>query len=290
MKRKAVSAEQSFFWAIPALVWQGLLLYVPLFFMLVSTFLGKYAGSSSLFTLSFYTELFSTTYLHIISRSLILSCTTACICLIIAYPVAYYLALHVGRFKNILLFFLIMPFWSSLLVQVYAWFSILDSHGLFNTFLQKIGLFNTSIHLLNTPFAVYLVMVYCYVPFMLMPIYSILEKFDRRLQEASFDLGATGWKSFLTVTLPLSLPGIRTGFFLVMIPSFGEFVIPMLLGGGKQFYVGSLITHYFLVSRSPVHGAAFTTLSSIILIVAALTMQWLFIRVLTTRPTKKGSI
>jgi len=282
--QKNLSQLRSFFWAVPALVWQLLLLYIPLVFVLMQSFVGK-AGQ---FTFTHYLELLDATHFIILVRSLMLATTTAIICLLIAYPVAYFLSFYVGRFKNVLLFFLIIPFWTSLLVQLYAWFSILDKHGFLNIMLQKLGILSEPFHLLNTPFAVYVVSIYCYIPFMIMPIYSILEKLDIRLREASLDLGATRWETFMRVTVPLSMPGIKTGFFLVFIPAFGEFVIPILLGGGKQLYVGSLITHYFLVSRSPGLGAAFTWLSSVILVVSTLIMQWLFVRAITHRKTRRA--
>lgn len=280
-----LSPLRSFFWAIPALIWQILLLYIPLVFVMLHSFVDK----ESQFTFAHYADLFDTNHFIIIARSLGLATVTALICLLVAYPVAYFLSFHVSRLKNVLLFFLIIPFWTSLLVQLYAWFTILDKHGFLNIILQKLGVLGEPYHLLNTPFAVYLVSIYCYVPFMIMPIYSILEKLDIRLREASLDLGATRWETFMRVTVPLSMPGIKTGFFLVFIPAFGEFVIPMLLGGGKQLYVGSLITHYFLVSRSSGLGAAFTWLSSMILIISTIMMQWLFVRVIMPRKTKRVS-
>jgi spermidine/putrescine transport system permease protein len=278
-----LSQARSFFWAIPAVVWQILLLYIPLVFVLLHSFV----DTESQFTLAHYAALFDATHFIILARSLALAATTAIICLIVAYPVAYFLSFYVSRLKNVLLFFLIIPFWTSLLVQLYAWFTILDKHGFLNIILQKLGILGEPYHLLNTPFAVYLVSIYCYIPFMIMPIYSILEKLDIRLREASLDLGATRWETFMRVTVPLSMPGIKTGFFLVFIPAFGEFVIPVLLGGGKQLYVGSLITHYFLVSRSSGLGAAFTWLSSMILIISTVVMQWLFVRVIMPRKTKR---
>ena len=149
----------------------------------------------------------------------------------------------------------------------YAWFFVLDKYGLVNNALVSIGLISEPLTLLNTPFSVYLVMVYCFLPFMVLPVYSILEKLDQRLIEASYDLGATWKETFIRIIFPLSLSGIKTGVFLVFVQSFGEFVIPELLGGGKQFYVGTLISHYFLVSRNPFAGAAFTCFSAIFLIV-----------------------
>jgi spermidine/putrescine transport system permease protein len=281
---KRLSQIRSFFWAVPALVWQIVLLYIPLVFVLMRSFVGQ----GTQFTFRYYLELLDATHFIILTRSFLLAATTAIVCLLIAYPVAYFLAFYVTRLKNVLLFFLIIPFWTSLLVQLYAWFSILDKHGFLNVILQKLGILSEPYHLLNTPFAIYLVSIYCYIPFMIMPIYSILEKLDIRLREASLDLGATRWETFMRVTVPLSMPGIKTGFFLVFIPAFGEFVIPVLLGGGKQLYVGSLITHYFLVSRSPSLGAAFTWLSSAVLIMATVVMQWLFVRAITPRKTRRA--
>lgn len=282
-EQNQLSQLRSFFWAIPALVWQILLLYIPLFFVLLHSF----ASKETLFTFAHYYELLDITHGIILLRSLCLAATTAIVCLLIAYPVAYVLSFYVNRFKNVLLFFLIIPFWTSLLVQLYAWFFILDKHGVLNSFLLKLGILSQPYQLLNTPFAVYLVSIYCYIPFMIMPIYSILEKLDIRLREASLDLGATKWETFMHVTVPLSMPGIKTGFYLVFIPAFGEFVIPMLLGGGKQFYVGSMITHYFLVSRSSEMGAAFTWLSSVVLVISAFLMQWLFVRAIIPRKTRR---
>ncbi len=158
-----------------------------------------------------------------------------------------------------------------------------EKHGLLNTLLLKTGIISAPIHLLNTPFAVYLVMMYCYVPFAVMPIYSILEKLDSRLLEASADLGANPWQTFWWITLPMSAVGVRTGFFMVLVPAFGEFIIPTLLGGGKQLYVGSLLTHYFLSSRNFNVGAAFTVINGCVLIAAALIFYYLFRRVLGIR-------
>lgn len=286
---KKISQLRAFFWALPALVWQIVLLYIPLLFVLIRSFLHKNPYCVNEFTLRYYVDLIDVTHFIILFRSFMLATVTAGVCLLIAYPVAYFLSFYVSRFKNVLLFFLIIPFWTSLLVQLYAWFSILDKHGVLNMVLQKLGILSEPYHLLNTPFAVYLVSIYCYIPFMIMPIYSILEKFDVRLREASLDLGATRWETFMRITVPMSMPGIKTGFILVFIPAFGEFVIPMLLGGGKQLYVGSLITHYFLVSRSPGLGASFTWLSSLVMIVSTVIMQWLFVRAVTPRKTKRVS-
>jgi spermidine/putrescine transport system permease protein len=165
-----------------------------------------------------------------------------------------------------MLFFLTLPFWVNFLVQVYAWYFLLEYKGLINNFLLKLGIINEPLILASSLFAVFLVMVYCYLPFMIMPLYSMLEKIDPRLLEASSDLGATSWQTFYRITLPLSSPGIKTGFLLVLIPAFGEFVIPSLLGGSKYMLVGTLISYFFLVARNNAYGSAFTCLSGLALV------------------------
>jgi len=254
----------SFFISVPALLWQFFFLYVPLAFIFCLSFLSKdYAGN---FTLTHYAALFSWPYAIIIFRSLSLALANGVISLFLAYPVAYFLALHVKKWKNLFLFFIILPFWTNLLVQVYAWFFVLEPYGVINTLLLRFGVISVPLQLLNSMGAVFLGMIYCYIPFMVVPLYSTLDNLDGRLLEASADLGASSLETFRRITLPLSLPGIRTGFFLVFIPSFGEFIIPSLLGGGKRMYVGTLISHYFLILQDVFTGAAFTTVSGVLLL------------------------
>ncbi len=143
---------------------------------------------------------------------------------------------------------------------------VLERQGFLNKLLLSVGIINQPIQFLYTPMAVAVVMLYCYLPFMILPLYGVLEKFDLRLIEASLDLGASSTKTFFRVTLPLTMSGVRNGFFLVMVPAFGEYAIPAVMGGGKYFYVGSLIASYFLESRSPGLGAAFAALSGLLML------------------------
>jgi len=256
--------EFPFFCSLPAIIWQVLFLCVPLFIVLYSSFV-----KDGLWTLANYASLFDTAHARIIGRSLGLALANVALCLICAYPVAYFLAVKVQRGKNFLIFLLALPFWTNFLVQVYAWFFLLGNNGLLETLLRKMGIISSSLHLAHSLTAVFLVMVYCYIPFMILPIYSVIEKLQYQLREASADLGATPWQTFLRITLPLSMPGIKTGILLVMVPSFGEFVIPELMGGAKYMMVGSLISYYFLVARDNAVGAAFTMLSGCVLLLAA---------------------
>ncbi len=262
------STENSFFWGVLALVWQVLFFYVPLAFLLSTSFVKFLPSSStSYFSLGHYRALLDPVYGIIFLRSLFLALGTVSATLIISYPVAYYLALRVQRFKTLWFALLVVPFWTNLLLLVYSWYFLLENDGLINTILLALGLISKPLHLMNTAFAVYCGMVYCYLPFMLLPLYTSLEKIEPRLLEASSDLGATYWQTFKNVVLPLTAPGIKTGILLVFIPSFGEFVVPGLLGGDKHMYVGSVITHYFLTVRNVSQGSAFTCVSVLILLV-----------------------
>jgi len=281
MKNNSVHYEATkngaFFMAVPAVLWKLLFLYVPLFFIMLISFSKSFDFAFfKNVTLENYKSLFSLSYFRVIGRSLLLAFLNAFFCLLIAYPIAYFLALKVRRFKNLLLFLLALPFWTNFLVQVYAWFFILDHKGLLNTALLKMGIISQPLHILNTSAAIYIVMLFCYLPFMVMPIYSSLLKIDKFVLEASFDLGANSLQTLSHVTIPLSASGIMTGFFLVLIPSFGEFVIPALLGGGKVMYVGSMITYFFLETKNPFLGAAFTCLSGFVLILFALLIYVIF--------------
>jgi spermidine/putrescine transport system permease protein len=277
--RNFFKKEQSFFWATPALMWQVLFLYVPILVIVgisLSPKVDLYCWHY--LTWDHYKAIINPLYGGIIGRSLILAFSNAGICMLIAYPVAYFLALRAHAWKNILLLLLILPFWTNFLVQVYAWFFILERHGFLNRALLKLHLISEPLHIMHTPGAIHLVMLFCYLPFMIMPIYTSLEKINRSLLEASHDLGANDWQSFIHITLPLSLSGLKTGFFLVFIPSFGEFVIPALLGGGKTWYVGSLISYFFIENKQEHLGAAFTVLSALALMSAVLVVSILFNR------------
>jgi len=270
--KKLFLNQISFFISVPALLWQFFFLYFPLAFIVYVSFVTK--GSLGDFTLAHYVSIVSWPYFEIIFRSVGLAFVNSLISFCLAYPVAYFLALHVKKWKNLFLFFLILPFWTNLLVQIYAWFFVLEPYGIVNSVLLYCGIITQPLQLLNSVFAVLLGMVYCYVPFMVVPLYSTLERLDYRLLEASADLGASPFETFRRITLPLSLPGIRTGFFLVFIPSFGEFIIPSLLGGGKQMYVGTLISHHFLIMQNTSTGAALTTMSGMLLVCSSLLIYY----------------
>jgi spermidine/putrescine transport system permease protein len=274
--KSLIKSETPYFLMMPAIVWQVLFFYIPIAIIIGLSFTKHGISFWQNITLANYGSLFEWPYFKIIFRSLIFAFSNALVCLIFAYPVAYFLARKVKKFQNVMLFFLILPFWTNILVQIYAWFFVLERNGLLNSILLKLGMIQEPLHMLNSMPSIFLVMCYCYLPFMIMPLFTTLEKIDERLIESSYDLGANSWQTFFKVTLPLSWPGIKTGFFLVFVPSFGEFVIPALVGGSKTMFVGSLISHYFLVAQDPHTGAAFTIMSGCILLLIVLMLNWYF--------------
>jgi ABC-type spermidine/putrescine transport system permease subunit I len=256
--KAALIKELPFFLSLPAILWQLIFFYLPIGFLIYLSVTQPH----------YFSYLYNWAYIKMICRSLVVALSTSLLSLICGYPIAYFLAFRAQKIKNFLLFFLLLPFWSSLLILVYAWFFILEKHGLINWVLLNMKIISEPLILLNHIGAVYVVMLYCYLPFMIIPIYTVLEKLDRKLLEASADLGASSLITTLRVTLPLTYSGMKTGFFLVFVPSFGEFVIPQLVGGGKQFFVGSLISHFFLTLHNSALGATFTILSCLILALA----------------------
>ncbi|MDP3788404.1 MAG: ABC transporter permease [Candidatus Chromulinivorax sp.] len=278
--KKLIKLETNFFLITPALIWQAAFLILPIIFVVILSFS---AGNSShlvqTFTLDNFREILQISQITIVIRSIILATITAFASLVIAYPVAYFLALHIKRFKFFFLFLLSIPFLINVLVQVYAWFFILEKNGVINHILMFLGFVKKPVNFLNSYFAIYLVMFHVYLPFMIMPIYSALEKIDVRLIEASYDLGATFRKTLWHIILPLSMPGVRAGFFLVYVVSFGEYVIPSLLGGMKLFFVGTLISEYFFIGKDWHLGAAFICLSCSMLFLSAIMYNWLFNRI-----------
>jgi spermidine/putrescine transport system permease protein len=272
-ERKSLTSLFPLFAGTAGFVWQVLFFYIPLFFIIVLSFTGPGV-------VGYFEPFITLSYVKVIWRSLVLAFFNATVCALIAYPLAYFLAFQVRRFKSFLLFLVILPFWNNFLLHVYAWIFVLDRHGMVNSILKALGLIHEPLHLLNTPFAVGIMMVYFYLPFMIMPLYASLERFDHRLLEASLDLGATWWQTVRRVLLPLTMSGLRSGFFLVFIPSFGEFAIPEFMGGDKTMYVGSVVSHLILGAQTVGAGAAFTVLSSVALIVVAGFLFFLMKRVL----------
>lgn len=243
-------------WALlaPAGVWFAVMLVLPLCFVLVFSFGMREAagGYVPAFTFAQYANLPArgTAFLN----TLMLAPLGTLLSLLIAYPLAYFLAMRADpKWRTLLLILVIVPFWTSILIRSYAWIFLLGGQGL-PALLNALGLGNP--RLINTPFAVLVGIVYGYLPLMVFPIYVSLERLDKRLLEASSDLGCPPARTFLNVTLPMSMAGVATGCMLVFILLMGEFLIPAMLGGGKVFFVGNALVDLFLQSRNWAFGSA----------------------------------
>jgi spermidine/putrescine transport system permease protein len=260
----------------PAAAWLLFLLVLPLAVMLVFS-LGERApagGYAPALSLAQYANLGARSAAFL--NTLTLAPLGTVITLLAAYPLAYWLALKAPvRWRMLLLLLVLVPFWTSLLIRIYAWIFLLGSKGI-PSWLAMLGL--PDLRLINTPFAVTVGIVYGYLPLMVFPIYVALEKLDRRLLEASHDLGAPPWRTFLQVTLPLSRPGVVTGAVLVFILLMGEFLIPQLLGGGKVFFLGNALVDLFLQSRNWPYGAAIATTLVVVMLVSVSVAMRLGIR------------
>jgi spermidine/putrescine transport system permease protein len=272
-----------FFVGAPAMMWQSLFFCLPLLFIIVLSGIDISQPGVVKFTLGNYARFMSPLYFYIIGRSLLFAFVVSVICCLLAYPLAYFIALSSGRFRNMLLFLLVLPFWTNFLLHIYAWYFFLERQGFLNILLMRMGIIREPFIILNTSVATTLMMVYYYLPFMVFPLYSSLEKFDHRLIAASLDLGATWFQTIMKVLLPLTTTAIQSGFLLVFVPSFAEFAIPELMGGDKKVFVGTVVCQLILGGQTCCQGAAFTMLSSVVLIFGVLTIYWLLARILRGR-------
>ncbi len=223
-------------------------------------------------TLDNYAFLFQDPYyVTIYLSSIKMAAVSTLLCLLLGYPMAYYIAQQSPRRRNLLLLAVILPFWISFLLRVYAWIGLLNTNGLINKALIGMGLIDQPLSLIYNDFAVYLGIVYSYLPFMILPLYANLEKLNLDLRDAAADLGARRWQVFVDVTLPLSMPGIIAGSLLVFIPAIGEFIIPALLGGSDTLMIGRALWDEFFINRDwPVASAV----SVVLLLILVLPMMW----------------
>ncbi|PLZ03961.1 putrescine ABC transporter permease PotH [Burkholderia sp. WAC0059] len=211
----------------------------------------------------FQDSLYFAAYLN----SIVVAGISTLLCLVIGYPMAYYIARSNPATRNLLMMGVMLPFWTSFLIRVYAWIGILKNNGLLNNFLMSIGLIHTPIELYHTNTAVYIGMVYSYLPFLVMPLYAHLVKMDLTLLEAAYDLGAKPWRAFFAITLPLSKNGIIAGCLLVFIPAVGEYVIPELLGGANTLMIGQVMWNEFFDNADWPMASAVTCAMVLLLLV-----------------------
>jgi spermidine/putrescine transport system permease protein len=252
------SIAQGLFLISPANIYLFLFIVLPLLLVTVLSFLSRGTYGQVVFKLNLtnYTRLFDPLYGKILLFSLVVGLATTTLCLLIGYPLAYYLSRAPARQRSILLFLILVPFWTNFIIRIYAWIMILRSGGFLDSFLQWAHITREPVNILYTPTAVMIGMVYEFLPFMVLPLYTSLEKIENSLLEAAADLGAPPWRAFLRVTLPLSVPGMIAGTILTFIPAMGMFVVPDLLGGAKTILIGNVIRNQFLTARDWPFGAA----------------------------------
>lgn len=250
--RAATLLSGSLFWLV------GFFL-LPLVYLFAVSFAQRSTYGTVEWSLSIanYLRAYQPLYLGVYWRSFWMALLTTALCALLGYPVAYALALRVpARWKSALLMLVVIPFWTSFLIRTYAWMVILRSEGLINNLLLGLHVLREPAHLLYTPVAVFIGLVYGELPFMILPLYAVLQKLDPALLEAAQDLGASRSRTFLRVTLPLSAPGLVAGAVLVFIASVGAFITPDLLGGARTMMVGNLIQNQFAVARDQPFGSA----------------------------------
>jgi spermidine/putrescine transport system permease protein len=271
----------------PTLVWMIGLLIIPLILVIITSFgrrdpdgnvIYAFTLNNYLRLMGFTSEGFDPLYLNILWHSLVLAFQTTALTILIGYPLAYFVARAPARQRNLLLFLILVPLWTNFVIRIYAWIMILRTQGVLNGLLGwALGLLNIPfqpLEMLYTPGAVLVGMVYEFLPFMILPMYTSLEKIDGSLFEAAADLGANALRTFWRVTLPLSAPGIVAGTILVFIPVMGTFIVSDILGGRQVILVGNLIQRQFLDARDPAFGSA----ASIILMVLTLIVTIFYTR------------
>ena len=254
--------------ALPYIVWSAVMIILPMLLIVMYAFTQK--GNDVLtfrITLQNFVRFFSDPiFLEVLKRSLWVAVLTTVLCLVLGYPVAYIIAQADGRKKMLLVLLITIPMWINMLVRTYAWVGILQDKGLIYTILGWFGLGPVS--LIYTDFAVILGMVYNFIPFMILQIYTSLTKMDKSYLEAASDLGANKVQSFLRITLPLSLPGVLSGITLVFLPAVSSFFIPKMLGGGQYVLIGNVIESQFLTSGNWNFGSAISLIMAVIIMIS----------------------
>jgi len=259
----------------PYILWTVLFTIVPLIIILIFSLSAssKIGSLSTDFTLDRYVQFFEPIYADVFFRSIKLSLYSTVFCLILGYPVAYIIANKKMRMRNFLILFIILPQWTNFLLRTYAWMSILKDNGPINSFLMNIGLIKEPLTLLYTDGAVLMGMVYNFLPYMILPIYTVILKIDKAYVEAARDLGASSAITFRKIILPLSMPGIVSGIIMVFMPAISTFVISDLLGGGHSMLMGNLIQNQFLAARNWQFGSAISMILIAIILITMLVLN-----------------
>ena len=264
MKKRPLAA------LMPLYLWTTLLVLLPMLYVLFLSFMSQGEGVSVdyVFTLANYKALLDEGNISIFLRSLRIAVATTALTLLIGYPFAYAMTTRTKRQQRLLMLLIVVPFWTSALLRMYGWILILRTNGLLNSVIRALGF--SPLKMLYNEGATLFGMVYTFLPFMVLPIYTSLEKQDRSLRDAARDLGANPIRAFVSVVLPLTLPGVASGAAMVLVPSVGMFFIADLMGGGTEMLLGNLINHYLHSGRNWPLGAA---LSMVMVVMTYLTIQ-----------------
>lgn len=260
--------DKKVYLSTPYLLWSIIFTVVPLIIIVVYSFSQRdsYGNIVYKFTLDNYKNFFTPIYLNVLWKSIKLSFYSTIICLLMGYPMAFIMSRAKSKNRNFMALLFIVPLWTNFLLRTYSWMGLLRDQGLFNEILLWLGIIDEPIKMLYTNGAVMLGMVYNFLPFMVLPIYSVLLKMDKNLVEAARDLGANEVEVFRKVIFPLSFPGVATGIVMVFMPAVSTFVISDLLGGGQTILLGNLIQNQFMAARNWQFGSAVSVLMMIILI------------------------
>lgn len=261
----------------PVSIWMIIFVMLPLIYILVMSFMTRnvYGGIEYTFTLENYKEMFQPLYLKVIWKSLKLAFLTTVVCLVIGYPLAYWIASKPSKLSAKLLMLVMIPYWTSSLVRLYSLNLLAMPNGFLNVFLMKLHIISEPLDILYSDTMVIFGLLTAMLPFSVLPLYSSIEKLDKSLIEASKDLGANSVTTFRKVTIPQTMPGIVGCVLLVFIPSLGMYYVPEMLGGGKVMLVGTLVKNQFLVTKNWPFGASL----AILLIMITLAMMWIYTRV-----------
>lgn len=254
----------------PYVIWTIIFTVVPLLIIIFYSFAQRDAFGDVVykFTLSNYKDFFEPIYLNVFWRSLKLSLISTVICLFLGYPMAFIMSRSKGLKQNLMVMLFILPLWTNFLLRTYAWMGLLRDQGIINELLIKLGIISEPITMLYTNSAVVLGMVYNFLPFMVLPIFSVLSKMDKSLIEAARDLGANEMNVFMKIIFPLSFPGVATGIVMVFMPAVSTFVISDLLGGGQTILLGNLIQNQFMAARNWQFGSSVSVIMMIFLIIS----------------------
>lgn len=245
---------------LPYLIWSAVFVIIPLMLVII------FAFSTPEGNFTFNNIISVGKYSYVFLKSIVLGLVSTIVCLCIGYPMAYFISKIKTKYQNVVIMLLMIPMWTSFLLRTYSWMTILEYNGLINKFLSSVGI--SKINMINTPGAIVLGMVYNFLPYMILPIYTILAKTDEKVIEAAQDLGANNLKVFWKVIFPLSIPGVVSGFTMVFVPSVSTFIISKMLGGGSIFVIGDLIEMQFLGNTyNPYLGSAISLVLMLMIVI-----------------------